>query len=117
MQQPTGVEGTYVQQGQELLFEHYVDEGPMWAGYGERATASFVEFDRPYVDKPVVHVSISLLDVQTDPLIRYELTAENITSEGFEIIFKTWADSRFARVRVAWLAIGQAIRDEYWVDF
>ena len=34
--------------------------------------------------------------------------AEGISPEGFEIVFRTWGDTKVARVRVAWQAIGAA---------
>ncbi len=111
------VEGNFVQQGEELIFSHYEDSGPMWSGDGQRQVSYHIEFDRPFIGNPIVQLSITLMDVQTDPLIRYDISATEITSDGFSILFQTWADSRFARVRVGWIAIGQSIRDEYWVDF
>jgi hypothetical protein len=34
-----------------------------------------------------------------------------VTTEGFEIVFRTWGDTRIARIRADWMAIG-AVRDE-----
>jgi hypothetical protein len=42
---------------------------------------------------------------------RVDLVAENITTEGFHIVFRTWGDTRIARVRADWMAIG-AVQDE-----
>ncbi|MFC3117585.1 H-type lectin domain-containing protein [Jhaorihella thermophila] len=46
--------------------------------------------------------------------IRAELVAENITPQRFEIVFRTWADTRVARLRVAWMAIGELADDNDW---
>jgi hypothetical protein len=46
---------------------------------------------------------------------RAELVAEEITTEGFDIVFRTWSDSRVARVRAAWMAIGDMPFEDDWV--
>jgi hypothetical protein len=46
--------------------------------------------------------------------MRGDLVSENIAEEGFDIVFKTWGDTRFARARVAWLAIGQLPPEDDW---
>ena len=43
-------------------------------------------------------------------LNRADLTAENVSEKGFHLVFRTWGDTRVARVRADWLAIG-AVRD------
>ncbi len=42
--------------------------------------------------------------------LRADITAENISDRQFDIVFRTWADSRIARIRADWTAIG-AMRD------
>ena len=60
---------------------------------------------------PVVQVSLSMWDMDQKTNQRADISAETITPEGFEIVFKTWGDTRVARVRADWLAIGE-LRDE-----
>ncbi len=45
---------------------------------------------------------------------RADISAEAITAEGFSIVFRTWGDTRVARVRADWLAIGPMQDDEGW---
>ncbi len=111
------VEGGFVESGQITMFEDFENEGPMWSGDGERRAKKFVEFRRPFISRPIIHLAVNLMDVRTDSMIRYELDSEQVTNESFDLIFKTWGDSKFARVRVAWMAIGTSIRDEFWLDF
>ena len=38
-----------------------------------------------------------------------------MTETGFEIVFRTWGDTRVARVRADWLALGEvADEDDAW---
>ena len=103
-----------VDQGDLVLFSDYEDGGEMWTGSGERERVVTVSFSQPYRKPPSVHVTMSLLDLATGPSIRAHVAARNITPEKFEIIFRTWEDSMVARVRVAWLAIGELPDDEQW---
>jgi hypothetical protein len=43
-----------------------------------------------------------------------DISAETITVEGFVIVFRTWGDSRVARVRADWLAIGALRGEDDW---
>lgn len=105
---------TGIAQGDMEIFADYVDNGPMWTGNGARERRKAVKFGTPFADVPAVHVSISLWDMDTSAAIRAELTAENVTREGFEIVFRTWHDSRVARLRAAWMAIGDLPFKDDW---
>ena len=37
-----------------------------------------------------------------------------VNSEGFVIVFRTWADTRVARIRADWLAIGELSAEDDW---
>ncbi len=108
---------THVLSGETLLFEDYENSGPMWSQDGDRRARVPVKFDIPFAEPPIVHLSITMMDARTDMMIRYRLRAENIEPEGFNIVFSTWSDSKFARISVSWLALGTRIAGEYWVDF
>ena len=43
-----------------------------------------------------------------------EVNAENITEEGFDVVFRTWADTHAARARVRWMAIGEVYHADDW---
>ncbi len=45
---------------------------------------------------------------------RSELVAENISETGFDVVFRTWSDNRVARVRAAWMAIGDLPFEDDW---
>ncbi len=103
-----------VDQGDMVLFSDYADGGEMWTGSGPRERVVPVTFSDAYRKPPSVHLSMSLLDMATGPSIRADVAARSITAEGFEIVFRTWEDSMVARIRVAWLAVGELPDDEEW---
>ncbi len=103
-----------VDQGDVVLFSDFEDGGEMWTGTGPRERRHQVAFDETFRSAPIVHTSISLWDVDTGPAVRVEIKAENVTRNGFEIVFRTWLDSRIARVRVAWMAIGELPHEDDW---
>lgn len=111
------IEALHVQGGDVTVFEDFADSGQMWAGEGERDAIQTIKFQRPFIIAPTIQLSLSLLDARTEVMIRYRLSSKNVTAEQFDLVFSTWGDSKYARVCVNWIAIGQAIRDEYWVDY
>ena len=47
-------------------------------------------------------------------VIRADVSTETITEDGFDLVFRTWGDTRVARVRVSWTAIGEVADPEDW---
>jgi hypothetical protein len=45
---------------------------------------------------------------------RAETVVENITENGFDIVFRTWGDTKIARARASWMAIGGAEAEDNW---
>ena len=103
-----------IDQGDVVLFSDFEDGGDMWAGHGPTGGRHAVRFGEAFRSVPAVHTSISLWDVDTKSPVRVEVTAEAIAPEGFEIVFRTWLDTRVARVRVAWMAIGALPYEDDW---
>jgi hypothetical protein len=79
----------------------------MWSGTGPRETRLNVTFSERSATLPVVHLAMSMWDTDGDTNQRADLRAEAITDTGFEIVFRTWGDSRVARIRADWMAIGE----------
>jgi len=105
-----------VAQGDTALFSDYADRGEMWTGQGPRERRRRVGFDTPFRAAPMVHVALSLLDTDGRSNTRIDVGTDAITPEGFEIVFRTWRDSRVARIRVRWMAIGAVAHDDDWRD-
>lgn len=103
-----------VDQGSSVLFSDFSNNGPMWSGDGPRENSMHVTFAEPYVEAPMVHVSISMWDMGGETNQRADLRAEKITREGFDLVFRTWGDSRVARIRADWMSIGQVPDEDIW---
>lgn len=97
-----------------MVFADFENGGAMWTGSGSRERRKVVRFDEAFASPPAVQLAISLWDMDTSAAIRAELVAENITTTGFEIVFRTWADSRIARLRASWTAIGDLPFSDDW---
>jgi H-type lectin domain len=52
------------------------------------------------------------MDHSTNP--RADIRSDNVTPTGFDIVFRTWSDTRIARIRADWTAIGTVQDDEVW---
>jgi H-type lectin domain len=103
-----------VQQGRMILFSDFADGGKMWTGQGPRESRQTVVFDDAFQAIPSIMVGISMWDADQKTNLRADITADNITVAGFEIVFRTWADSRIARIRADWTAIGQVADEDQW---
>jgi H-type lectin domain len=103
-----------VLQGTHVLFSDFADGGLMWTGQGAREKRVAVSFAHAFVDVPAVMIGISMWDMDHKTNSRVDISAEAITSAGFEIVFRTWGDSRIARIRATWTAIGSVQDDDNW---
>ena len=103
-----------IDEGTVDLFSDFENGGDMWTGSGPRERRRAILFSEPFRTVPSVHVAVSMWDTDHKSNQRVELSASSITEDGFTAVFRTWGDSRVARVRVAWLAIGELYDDEDW---
>lgn len=103
-----------VDQGDTHLFSDYEDDGDMWTGSGAREARKRVTFTTPFRTPPAVQVSLSMWDMDQKTNARAEVSAAKITTSGFDLVFRTWSDTRVARVRASWMAIGELPFDDDW---
>lgn len=96
------------------LFSHFDSDGEMWAGKGERSIRHRVQFNIEFMKSPIVQIAITFMDADSNQHLRYMLIADNVSKNNFDIVFKTWSDSRFARVWVNWTAIGEKRDPQMW---
>lgn len=101
-------------QGSVLMFSDFADNGPMWTGDGPREKRLSVSFSEPFLAAPLVHVGISMWDTDGDTNQRADLRAEKVTAKGFVLVFRTWGDSRVARIRADWMALGEVTSEDDW---
>ncbi len=109
---PSGSLG--ILQGSRVLFSDFADGGAMWTGTGARESRHVVTFKDGFTEPPAVMVGLSMWDMDSKTNPRADLVAENVTARGFHLVFRTWADTRIARVRADWTAIGPVRDDEDW---
>jgi len=105
---------TGVEQGSLVLFSDFENDGPMWAETGHRKKANKITFSERFLSAPSVHVSLSMWDMDQKTNMRADVTAQKITDAGFTILFQTWGDTRVARVRADWMAIGPLHDEMDW---
>ena len=86
----------------------------MWTGEGARELRRVVEFEEPFLSDPVVQVSLSMWDMDQNTNQRADIAAEMVNREGFVIVFRTWGDTRVARVRADWIAMGEVRGEDDW---
>lgn len=103
-----------VEQGSAIVFSDFEDGGEMWTGSGPRVLYQPVSFSESFAELPIVHVSLSMWDMDQKTNQRADISAEDISGNGFTIAFKTWGDTRVARVRADWLAIGPLSSEDDW---
>ncbi|MEH7828395.1 H-type lectin domain-containing protein [Gemmobacter denitrificans] len=103
-----------IAQGSRVLFSDFADGGVMWTGQGPRESRHIINFDEAFVEVPAVMVGMSMWDIDHKHTSRADITAENITTEGFHLVFRTWGDTRVARIRADWTAIGTVRDDDQW---
>ncbi|SEQ69085.1 H-type lectin domain-containing protein [Thalassovita taeanensis] len=103
-----------VDQGEEHLFSDFEDGGEMWTGTGARERRRAVKFSESFRSPPTVMCSVSLWDVDYATNIRSDLTTDAITETGFEIVFRTWGNTRLARTRISWIALGELCDEDDW---
>ena len=95
-------------------FSDFADDGEMWSGKGKRLRRVDVEFSESFLSPPVVHLGFAMWDISNAANTRVELAAEDITATGFTAVFQTWGDTKVARMRANWMAIGEVADEEIW---
>lgn len=103
-----------VDQGDLVLFSDFEDEGEMWTGRGPRERRRRVKFSEPYRAAPSVQVSLVMWDIDSAAPARMDIKAETISVDGFDLVFRTWGDTRVARVRAQWTAFGELKHADDW---
>lgn len=103
-----------IDQGKALLFSDFEVGGEMWTGQGTRMRRTPVRFSEKYRNEPSVQVQIDMWDMDVRSNQRAEIRAENISREGFDIVFKTWGDTKVARVAASWTAMGPVSHEDDW---
>ncbi|WGH80340.1 H-type lectin domain-containing protein [Jannaschia sp. GRR-S6-38] len=103
-----------VQQGSRVMFSDFEDDGVMWTGKGPREVRVTLQFDEPFKTVPVIVTALAMFDIDAHTNQRADLSHGNVTETQFDLIFRTWGDTRVARVRADWTAIGEIRAEDEW---
>jgi len=103
-----------IDQGSTVLFSDFEHGGKMWAGDGPRVQRKKIRFAESFRSAPAVQVTLSMWDMDQKTNQRADISTEKITEKGFSIVFRTWGDTRVARVRADWFAIGELRHEDEW---
>jgi len=66
-----------------------------------------VQFDTPFSNIPVVQVGLSGFDIDNRDSARISVLTDAITAETFNIVIKTWRNTRIYSAEISWIALGQ----------
>lgn len=103
-----------IQQGSRVMFSDFEDGGDMWVGKGPREARLRIAFDEPFKSIPTIITGLAMFDMDGATNQRADLSHSDVTREEFDLIFRTWGDSRVARIRADWTAIGEVRADDEW---
>lgn len=103
-----------IDQGLVNLFSDFEDGGEMWTGYGPRQRSQHVAFSEEFRAEPSVIVGLTMWDTDHASNMRVDVQAEKITAAGFDLVFRTWDNSRVARIRAHWTAFGELRAEDDW---
>ena len=103
-----------IDQGNDEVFSDFASGGDMWTGHGSRERRKKIKFSETFRSIPTVQVSLSLWDMDQGANVRADIAAEKVTEAGFDLVFRTWSDTRVARVRMSWMAIGEVASEDDW---
>lgn len=104
-----------IDQSSTILFSDFQHNGEMWTGQGDREFRKEISFSEPFAAPPKVQLNAAMWDFDHETNQRGDLLAEEITETGFVLVFKTWGDTRVARLRASWTAFGPLRSDDDWV--
>ncbi len=104
-----------VDQGSHVLFSDFEHDGEMWTGTGPREFSLKIPFSAAFDRPPLVHIGMAMWDIDVSANQRVDINAENITERDFDAVFRTWGDTRVARVRCDWIAMGELTDEDEWV--
>lgn len=111
-QQITG--GVMVDQGEVVPFSHFETGGAMWTGEGPREIRVPVRFGASFAAPPALQLGVTMWDVSNVAAMRLDIGSEEVGRDGFTLRVSSWGDSRIARLRIGWFAIGARPDEDLW---
>ncbi len=71
---------------------------------GDRVYTAYVKFEKPFEQVPEILIMVNKLEAHKDSNVRYAVSAEGISRDGFTIRIKTWNDTRLLNIGGNWMA-------------
>lgn len=96
------------------MFSDFEDQGEMWVGHGPREVRREIAFSEPFLEPPEVQAGLSMWDIAQVSNQRADLSVASVTEDGFTLVFRTWGDTKVARVRADWIALGPLDDEDQW---
>lgn len=102
-----------IDQGEEVISD-FQSDGELWTGSGAREVRRHVAYSRPYKRAPRVLAFVQMFDLSNSANARIDVQVDEVTRDGFVLVFRTWLDTRVARVRIGWMSFGELSHDDDW---
>lgn len=92
------------------LFDHRKSEGFLYSGQGQRWMFFKFCFRSRFNTVPKVLLDVSTVDADIEQNVQYNLSLQDISREGFTLVFQTWGHSAIASADIVWVAMSQKIK-------
>ena len=76
-------------------------------GQDERIVTIEIKFTKTFSTKPDIILNINKVDASKDANLRYDVEPSFVSTDGFFLKIRTWADSKIYALSGSWTAIGQ----------
>lgn len=74
---------------------------------GERSYLIEITFPKPFDTKPVVVLTVTMVDADKGTNTRYSVEPVSISRDGFTVKVTTWSDSKLFGVAGSWIAYSE----------
>jgi outer membrane protein OmpA-like peptidoglycan-associated protein len=71
---------------------------------GMRFVEKEINFPVPFDTKPIIYVTVNLLDAQSNSQIRYSVEPKGVSRDGFVVKISTWGDTKISGIGGMWFA-------------
>ena len=90
--------------GKETIFIHYPNDY-MWTGQGPRGVQKFIHLPSGLFNgTPQVMAALACIDSSEQANLRVDVSVDMISNNYFRVSVDTWADTKLAMIKVAWMA-------------
>ena len=73
---------------------------------GERIYTTYVKFEPGFDKMPTIIMNVNKLDCSKEDNIRYDVSSDAVSRDGFTIKIKTWGNTKIYGIGGGWIAFG-----------